>query len=114
MQIADLPLNTNVPRTCLLVDESRTGRHIATAMFRELGYFTTEARSGGEALAFCLEFQPDVILLYGSMPVMDGIAFLTKLRAMPMSKQPKVILCSTENTLHGLMPLWPRAPTITS
>jgi two-component system chemotaxis response regulator CheY len=39
---------------------------------------------------------PDVLLVDWNMPVMDGITFLRRLRAMPGGKRPKVLFCTIE------------------
>lgn len=94
--------NATLPKLCLLVDDSATVRRVAGTMFREFGYAVAEAASGVEALEICNEVSPDVILLDWNMPVMDGITCLTRLRGMDVPQQPKVILCTTENTLERI------------
>lgn len=42
---------------------------------------------------------PEAILLDWNMPVMSGIEFLEKLRAMPAGQGPKVVFCTTENDM---------------
>lgn len=99
----DQPIcNIGHPKLCLLVDDSATVRRVASAMFHELGYAVAEASSGVEALEICNEVAPDVILLDWNMPVMDGITCLTRLRGRDAPQQPKVILCTTENTLERI------------
>ncbi len=102
MQTDTHPPKTDLRRICLLVDDSRVVRRIAAAMFRELGYLTVEAQSGIEALEVCRDIRPDLILLDWNMPEMDGITCLANLRLLPMAEQPKVILCTTENTLDKI------------
>ncbi len=51
---------------------------------------------GKQALAYCRENPlPNLILLDGYMPEMDGIAFLKELRKMPDGDKPFVLFCSS-------------------
>ncbi len=84
------------PRTCLIVDDSRIIRKVARRIVEGLGFEVDEAADGAEALAFCSGVIPEVILLDWSMPVMDGMTFLRRLRALPGGKAPKVLFCTIE------------------
>jgi two-component system chemotaxis response regulator CheY len=84
------------PRTCLIVDDSRIIRKVARRIVEGLGFEVDEAADGSEALAFCAGAMPEVILLDWSMPVMDGMTFLRRLRALPGGEAPKVLFCTIE------------------
>ena len=84
------------PRTCLIVDESRIIRKVARRIVEGLGFEVDEAADGSEALTFCGGVIPEVILLDWSMPVMDGMTFLRRLRALPGGLAPKVLFCTIE------------------
>lgn len=84
------------PRTCLIVDDSRIIRKVARRIVEGLGFEVDEAADGSEALAFCGGLIPEVILLDWSMPVMDGMTFLRRLRALPGGMAPKVLFCTIE------------------
>ncbi len=84
------------PRTCLIVDDSRIIRKVARRIVEGLGFEVDEAADGAEALAFCGGVIPEVILLDWSMPVMDGMTFLRRLRALPGGMAPKVLFCTIE------------------
>lgn len=84
------------PRTCLIVDDSRIIRKVARRIVEGLGFEVDEAADGSEALAFCGGVIPEVILLDWSMPVMDGMTFLRRLRALPGGMAPKVLFCTIE------------------
>ena len=87
---------TLTPRTCLIVDDSRIIRKVARRIVEGLGFEVDEAADGSEALAFCGGVIPEVILLDWSMPVMDGMTFLRRLRALPGGLAPKVLFCTIE------------------
>ena len=84
------------PRTCLIVDDSRIIRKVARRIVEGLGFEVDEAADGSEALTFCAGVMPEVILLDWSMPVMDGMTFLRRLRELPGGAEPKVLFCTIE------------------
>ena len=84
---------------CLVVDDSRVVRKVARRILEELGFVCEEAEDGQLAYDLCSKKMPDAILLDWNMPVMSGIEFLEKLRAMPSGATPKVVFCTTENDM---------------
>lgn len=84
------------PRTCLIVDDSRIIRKVARRIVESLGFEVDEAADGADALAFCAATMPEVVLLDWNMPVMDGLTFLRRLRALPGGAAPKVLFCTIE------------------
>lgn len=87
---------------CLVVDDSRVVRKVARRILEELGFTCEEVEDGQLAYEFCSKKMPDAILLDWNMPVMSGIEFLEKLRAMPSGKDPKVVFCTTENDMNHI------------
>jgi len=87
---------------CLVVDDSRTIRHVAANMLASLGFKVAEAEHGAAAVAFCSKTVPDFVLLDWNMPEMDGITCLRALRAMPLNPRPIVVMCTTENGLSKI------------
>ena len=84
-------------RTCLVVDDSKVVRKVATRIVEALAFDPLEAGDGLEALAVCRAQMPDVVLLDWAMPVMDGREFLRALRAEPGGDAPVVIFCSARD-----------------
>jgi two-component system chemotaxis response regulator CheY len=83
-------------KSCLIVDDSRIVRRVARRIFEDMKFTCAEAEDGQQAVDSCAENMPDVVLLDWNMPVMTGIEFLAKLRAMKNGKHPKVIFCTVE------------------
>lgn len=83
------------PKTCLIVDDSRMIRKFARTIVEGLGYKVTEAENGEEALSRCRAAMPDLILLDWNMPVMSGVEFISALRRLPASPEPKVVFCTS-------------------
>jgi two-component system, chemotaxis family, chemotaxis protein CheY len=88
-----------MPRTCLVVDDSRVVRKVARRILEANGFDVTEAADGQQALDACRVALPDCVLLDWNMPVMDGLAFLKALRAEFGPDNPPVVFCTTENDL---------------
>ena len=82
-------------RTCLIVDDSRVIRKVSSKIAISLGYVPVEAENGEEALARCKKAMPDLVLTDWNMPEMDGITFVSKLRAIPTPKVPTVVFCTS-------------------
>lgn len=66
----------------LVVDDSRLQRRLLSKSLANWGFEVAEAASGEEALAFCAERQPDLILSDWMMPGMSGLEFCQAFRAL--------------------------------
>jgi two-component system, chemotaxis family, chemotaxis protein CheY len=65
----------------LVVDDSRPIRRIEGEIMKELGFLTTDACNGKEALERLQEGPlPDVVLVDWNMPEMDGLEFIKAVR----------------------------------
>ena len=80
----------------LTVDDSKTVRIIVRKAFKGYDLTILEAANGVEGLAIAAKEMPDLILLDVTMPVMDGIEMLTKLKSNPMIKNIPVIMLTTK------------------
>lgn len=80
----------------LTVDDSKTVRIIVRKAFKPYDVEIIEAANGVEGLAMAGKEQPDVILLDITMPVMDGVEMLTKLKSDPELKGIPVIMLTAE------------------
>lgn len=92
---AGSPAPAAAARTCLIVDDSRVIRKVSSKIAISLGYLPVEAENGEEALARCKRSMPDLVLTDWNMPEMDGIEFVSKLRAIPTPKEPVVVFCTS-------------------
>lgn len=92
---AGRPAPAAAAKTCLIVDDSRVIRKVSSKIAISLGYVAIEAENGEEALARCTKAMPDLVLTDWNMPEMDGIEFVTKLRAIPTPKEPVVVFCTS-------------------
>ena len=86
-------------KQALVVDNSPVIRKIARQMLERLNFQVREAEDGAAAAQSCAAAMPDMILLDWHMPVMSGFEFLKQLRAMSGGDKPKVVFCTTENSV---------------
>ena len=93
-----------MPAKILSVDDSRTIRLIVGRALRTYDCVLCEAANGEEGLAVAAREKPDLILLDVTMPVMDGVTMLTKLKEDPALMAIPVIMLTAEsgrdNVLH--------------
>ncbi len=80
----------------LTIDDSKAVRMIVKKAFKEFDLEIPEATNGVEGLAAASKEAPDCILLDITMPVMDGIEMLTKLKADAALKHIPVIMLTAE------------------
>jgi two-component system cell cycle response regulator len=81
----------------LSVDDSKTIRMIVTRAFRAYDCVVFEATNGEEGLAAAARERPDLIILDITMPVMDGVTMLTKLKENPELQAIPVIMLTAES-----------------
>ena len=67
--------------TILVIDDTTLARESVSKLLEYEGFRAMRAKNGREGWAMMYNDTPDLILLDLMMPEMDGIEFLTKLRA---------------------------------
>jgi two-component system chemotaxis response regulator CheY len=88
---------------CLIVEDSSVVRKAVRRIIQDFSFEQVhETENGQEALDFCKKSLPDVIILDWNMPVMNGLEFLEELRKLDNGHKPKVIFCTTENSLSHI------------
>src|SRR5947209_3793876 len=90
----------------LAVDDSEDLRDFYEMALSSAGYSVVLATDGQQALEMARELRPDVIVTDVSMPVMDGLELLVRLRSDMAPPLPPIIVCSgfdmTESTAMRL------------
>jgi two-component system, cell cycle response regulator len=87
----------------LSVDDSRTIRLIVGKTFRPYECQVIEASNGEEGLATAAREKPDLIILDVTMPVMDGVTMLTKLKEDDNLKAIPVIMLTAESGRENVL-----------
>ena len=87
----------------LTVDDSKTVRIIVRKAFKPFDIELFEASNGVEGLAVAAKDLPDLILLDVTMPVMDGVEMLTKIKADPQLKGIPVMMLTAEGGRENVL-----------
>ena len=80
----------------LTVDDSRTIRTIVKKAFKPFDCEILEAENGVEGLALAARERPDLMILDITMPMMDGVEMLRKVKNEPVLKETPVIMLTAE------------------
>jgi CheY-like chemotaxis protein len=83
-----------VDRTILVVEDTEDQREAWVAVLRGLGYRTEEASDGGQAVRLASRSTADVIIMDVSLPIIDGIDGVRRIRALGGPKRPHIIMTS--------------------
>ena len=87
----------------LTVDDSKTIRMIVKKAFKPYDCELFEAENGVEGLATAAKEKPGLIVLDITMPVMNGIEMLEKLKSEPDLKEIPVIMLTAESGKDNVM-----------
>jgi two-component system cell cycle response regulator len=86
-----------MPTKILSVDDSRTIRLLVARAFRTFECVICEAANGEEGLTAAKREMPDLIILDVTMPVVDGVTMLGRLKEDPELKAIPVIMLTAES-----------------
>lgn len=82
----------------LVIDDSRAMRRIVAGTLRGLGFEPLEAEHGQAALDLLADGPvPDLACIDWNMPVMDGLEFVTRVRAEPAYRAMTLMMVTTES-----------------
>ncbi len=88
--------------TILIVEDDETDRLIVRLFLEQAGYRVLEAASAEGGLELCSRIRPDLLLIDGLLPQMDGFQMTCALRAIPEYRDTPILV------LSGLEePEWP-------
>ncbi|MCG2802872.1 MAG: response regulator [Cellulomonas sp.] len=82
----------------LVIDDSRTMRRIVSGTLHDLGFETVEAEHGQAALDVLESgVHVDLACIDWNMPVMDGLTFVSQVRADPELRDITLMMVTTES-----------------
>jgi two-component system chemotaxis response regulator CheY len=83
----------------MVIDDSRAMRMILGRLVGRLGFETVEAADGQAALDLlgAMPEVPDLALVDWNMPVMNGLEFITAVRADPRLREMTLVMVTTES-----------------
>lgn len=94
-------MNTMEKRILIVEDETDIREAMAEAV-TQAGFIVSTAPNGAVGLQEALAEHPDLILLDIVMPVMDGHAFLDRLRNDPWGRNAKVIMLTSMDDVRNI------------
>ncbi|ADJ28094.1 EAL domain-containing protein [Nitrosococcus watsonii] len=86
----------------LIVDDDRTMRMALRNVLEKGGYWIDEVINGSQALAFCKQQMPDLVLMDAVMPVLDGFNACAQIRDLPGSKHTPVLIITALDDDHSI------------
>jgi DNA-binding response OmpR family regulator len=83
----------------LVVDDEHDFRAIVSHVLERGGYEVVTAADGAEGLRRFAEHAPDLVVLDGHLPDIDGFEVCRRLRATPRGKNVPILLCTVRSAL---------------
>ena len=81
----------------MVVDDDRFSRSIISKIIEEAGYSVVQTCDGNEANNLYQYLKPDVILMDGEMPVMDGISCCTLIKQQPGAEEVPILFVTSHS-----------------
>ncbi|MBI2385692.1 MAG: response regulator [Elusimicrobia bacterium] len=86
----------------LIVDDEHDFRAICAHVLERGGYDTVTAPDGTAGLAAFTEHKPDLVVLDGNLPDLDGIEVCRRLRKLPGSEKVPVLMCTVRSAMVAI------------
>ncbi len=79
---------------CIIADDSKIMRMLLRKIMENFGFDVDEAEDGEEIIELHAQTPADLIISDWTLPLMDGIDVLYKIRSDRKIKQPRFVFCS--------------------
>ena len=90
--MADLSSPASLSGSVLIVDDSADTRAMYTYAFAHAGFRVLQADNGADALSGAVDALPDVIVTDLSIPRIDGLELVARIRTHPRTRQIPVMV----------------------
>ncbi|NJK36285.1 MAG: CHASE2 domain-containing protein [Oscillatoriales cyanobacterium SM2_3_0] len=80
--------------TVLIADDQSENRSLVVNLLQPIGFSCVEVSNGQGGLDMVIQLQPDVVITNITMPVLDGLEMIQKIRQIPQLNDLKVIVAS--------------------
>ncbi len=90
------------PPIILVVDDETDFRAIISSVLERAGYGVVTAVDGMEALEKFETARPNMVLLDGHLPDLDGFEVCRRLRATPAGAKLPIILCTVRSAISNV------------
>lgn len=86
----------------LIVDDEHDFRAICAHVLERGGYDTATAADGAAGLSAFSSRKPDLVVLDGNLPDMDGIEVCRRLRKLPGGAKVPVLMCTVRSAVVSI------------
>ena len=86
----------------LIVDDEHDFRAICAHVLDRGGYDTAAAEDGTTGLAVFEDRRPDLVILDGNLPDLDGIEVCRRLRKLPGGEKVPVLMCTVRSAVVSI------------
>jgi len=90
------------PPLILVIDDEHDFRAICAHVLARGGYDTATAEDGQKGLAAFSERKPDLVVLDGNLPDLDGIEVCRRLRKLPGGEKVPVLMCTVRSAVVSI------------
>lgn len=86
----------------LIIDDEHDFRAICAHVLDRGGYDTATAEDGSSGLAAFADRKPDLVVLDGNLPDLDGIEVCRRLRKLPGGDKVPVLMCTVRSAVVSI------------
>lgn len=86
----------------LIIDDEHDFRAICAHVLDRGGYDTAAAEDGASGLATFEDRKPDLVVLDGNLPDLDGIEVCRRLRKLPGGDKVPVLMCTVRSAVVSI------------